>query len=677
MNVYWIDWVILIGMIALVCGTGFSARRYMLSVADFLVANRAADKYLLGVADGIAGLCAITVVAFFELHYKSGFCGVWWNAMLLPVGVIVSLTGWVQYRYRQTRAMTMAQFMEMRYSRRFRVFAGTMCWFSGALNFGIFPAVGGRFFQYYLGLPPILVSFGAAEIDLTYAAIMTVLLTISLVLVFWGGQIAIIVTDYVQGAFCNIAFCVIAAYLLFFKFDWAVLMESFAQAPKDASLINPAHSGGTENYSAAYFLITLFGTVINWMAWQGNQGFFGAARTPHAARMGRLVSSFRSIIQSVALVLMAVGAYALMRHPRYGAEAAQVHRALEGIANPTIQSQQTVGIALVHLLPMGLLGVFAAVMFAAFVSTHEAYMHSWGSIFVQDVILPIRQLYRGDDAPLDPKTHFRLLKLSICGVALFIFFFSLFFTQKQDVFMFFALTGTFYIGWAGWTIVGGLYWKYGNTAGAWAGALTGLTLSVSGWALTFQWEWMQSMFGAYMPGSWRAARQCPLNGQTLYFWSMVFTGAVYGGASLLAGRHPFNMDRLLHRGEYAVADEGEQSEPARGWATLRMTSEFEWDDRLLYLISMFYTAVFFGLFMTGTLAFTVFRHDFSDAAWASFWWYYCVAVLALSTLLAIWFAIGGTRDLSALYRRLRAIERDATDDGSVRTRAENDALDSR
>lgn len=676
MNVYWIDWVILFGMIALVCGTGFTTRRHTRSVADFLVANRTADKYLLGVADGIAGLCAITVVGFFELHYKSGFCGIWWNAMLLPVGVIVSLTGWVQYRYRQTRAMTMAQFMEMRYSRRFRVFAGVMCWFSGVLNFGIFPAVGGRFFQYYLGLPPVMVSFGIAEIDVVYAAIMTVLLTISLVLVFWGGQIAIMVTDYVQGTFCNLAFCGIAAYLLFYRFDWAVLTEAFAQAPKNASLINPAHSGSTENYSPTYFLISVFGTVLNWMAWQGNQGFFGAARSPHAARMGRLVSSFRPIIQSVALVLMAVGAYALMHHPGYAAEAARVNGALAHVANPTIQSQQTVGIALVHLLPMGLLGIFAAVMFAAFVSTHEAYMHSWGSIFIQDVLLPIRQLYRGDDAPLDPKTHFRLLKLSICGVSVFIFFFSLFFTQRQDVFMFFALTGTFYIGWAGWTIVGGLYWKYGNTTGAWAGALTGLTLSILGWALTFQWEWMQSILGAVMPASWQGASQCPLNGQTLYFWSMVFTGAVYGGVSLLAGRQPFPMDRMLHRGEYALVDEGEQAEPARGWATLKMTPEFEWDDKLLYLLSMLYTLVFFGLFVAGTLAFTVFRYDFSDAGWATFWWYYCVAVLALSSLLAIWFAIGGTRDLSALYRRLGAAKRDATDDGSVHEHLGNEDLDS-
>ena len=139
MNFHWIDWLFLFGMFALICAVAYSTKRHTRSVADFLVANRCAGKYLLGTADGIAGLGAITIVAFFEMHYKSGFCGVWWNTLMLPVGVIIAMTGWIQYRYRETRAMTMAQFLEMRYSRRFRVFAGIMCFFSGIINFGIVP----------------------------------------------------------------------------------------------------------------------------------------------------------------------------------------------------------------------------------------------------------------------------------------------------------------------------------------------------------------------------------------------------------------------------------------------------------------------------------------------------------------------------------------------------------
>lgn len=666
MNVHLIDWLILAGMAFVVCWMGFGTRRHNRSVADFLVANRLADKYLVGVSDGVAGLGAITIIAFFELHYKSGFCGVWWGNMLLPVAVVVSVTGWVQYRYRQTRAMTMAQFLEMRYSRRFRVFAGTMCWISGVINFGIFPAVGGRFFQYYLGLPPVMVSVGFTEIDATFAGIMVVLISFALSLVFWGGQIAVMVTDFIQGTFCNIAFCIIAVYLLFFKLDWSVMTETFALAPAKASLINPGQSGDTDNYSATYFIINVLGNVLNWMAWQGNQGYYGAARTPHAARMGRVVSNFRPIIQSVPLVLLALSAYMLLNHPLFAPQAEAARQALATIGNPTIQSQQTVSVALVQILPMGLLGLFAAVMLAAFISTHDTYLHSWGSIFVQDVVLPARQLLNEKKAPLDPVTQMRWIKRSILGVALFIFFFSLFFKQQQDVFMFFALTGTLYLGWAGWTIVGGLYWKFGNTAGAWAGALFGLVVSILGWALTFQWGFMQAKFGMLMPETWQEAAKCPLNGQELYFIGMVITGLVYGGVSLLAGRAAFNMDRMLHRGAYAVEDSGDAAEPAKGFATLRMTSEYAWDDKLLYVLSLVYILALFGIFLAGTLAANVFRVAISDAAWASFWWTYSVAMTALSTLLAVWFAIGGFRDLRALYRRLAAVKRDFSDDGTVK-----------
>ena len=162
---HWLDWTIVVVMLAFIIATALSTKKYMLSVADFLSANRCAGKYLLGVADGISGLGAVSIIALFEMNYKAGFTASWWKLMLLPVGVIIASTGWVQYRFRQTRAMTMAQFFEIRYSRSFRVFAGIMGYISGIINFGIFPAVGGRFFQYFCGFPTYVVDIGV-KIDL-------------------------------------------------------------------------------------------------------------------------------------------------------------------------------------------------------------------------------------------------------------------------------------------------------------------------------------------------------------------------------------------------------------------------------------------------------------------------------------------------------------------------------
>ena len=71
-----------------------------------------------------------------------------------------------------------------------------------------------------------------------------------------------------------------------------------------------------------------------------------------------------------------------------------------------------------EVLPVGLLGAFAALMLAAFISTHDTYLHSWGSIFIQDVIMPFRK------KPFEKDEHIKVLRYSIFGVAIFIFLFS-------------------------------------------------------------------------------------------------------------------------------------------------------------------------------------------------------------------------------------------------------------
>jgi len=65
------------------------------------------------------------------MYYKRGFTSVWWNLPNWPILFIIALTGWVNYRFRQTRALTLAQFFEMRYSRRFRIFAGLVAFLCG------------------------------------------------------------------------------------------------------------------------------------------------------------------------------------------------------------------------------------------------------------------------------------------------------------------------------------------------------------------------------------------------------------------------------------------------------------------------------------------------------------------------------------------------------------------
>ncbi|MEN7973731.1 MAG: sodium:solute symporter [Verrucomicrobiota bacterium] len=674
---HWIDWTIVALLIGGITAVAASTNKYMRSVADFLSANRCAGKYLLGVADGISALGAISIIALFEMNYKAGFTASWWQLMLLPIGVILATTGWVQYRFRQTRALTMAQFFEIRYSRSFRVFAGMLGFFGGVINFGIFPAVGGRFFQYYCGLPSLMVGVGGGlEIDLVYAAVMAVLLVISIAFTFLGGQITVVVTDFIQGLFVNIVFVVMGFYLLFFLFDWNVIVDALVRfAPEDASLVNPMKTGGVENFNVTYFLIAAFSRVYAYMAWQGTQGYYSSARTPHDARMGRVIGQLRTITQMLPMVLLPVCAFTFLHHPNFAESSLCAKEILDGIGSEQIRSQLTVTVAASQLLPVGLLGLFAAVMLAAFISTHDTYLHSWGSIFIQDVVMPIRQ-YKGKSL-LSPGAHIRWLRYAVFGVGLFIFMFSLLFNQKQDIFMFFALTGTLYLGWAGSAIIGGLYWKRGTTKGVWSAAILSVVLAIVGWFLIYQWGPCKGLFEKHIPGLWLSWTKAwpdllgdkfPINAQVLFFYTIILTVLTYVIASLIDGK-VFNMDRLLHRGKYAVeGDVVDTGKPEKDGAVPKgrktfFGKEFSLSDRALMIISYGYIVVFFGIFLVGTIS--MLSTDIPDSSWATFWWGFSVVILAMTAVITAWVCIGGIQNLREMYGTLRSVKRNAHDDGTV------------
>ncbi len=130
----WIDGVIIAALPIVLLLAAIRTRRHAHSVSGFLAANRCAGRYLITVAYGMAQVGVISLVWFWQQYYEVGYTSIFWGWMEGPAMIILALSGWVLYRYRQTRAMTMAQFFEIRYSRNFRVFAGLVAFLSGLLN---------------------------------------------------------------------------------------------------------------------------------------------------------------------------------------------------------------------------------------------------------------------------------------------------------------------------------------------------------------------------------------------------------------------------------------------------------------------------------------------------------------------------------------------------------------
>ncbi|MCC6395592.1 MAG: sodium:solute symporter, partial [Bacteroidetes bacterium] len=448
-----IDWAIVVVSMVFLVGVVAGSRRYMQSVADFLSAGRTAGRYLITVSQGMSQLGSITIVGMWEMNYVAGFSLRWWEFTMGIVLLLITVSGWVIYRFRQTRALTMAQFFEIRYSRRFRIYAGLLAFVSGVVNFGIFPAVGARFFIYFCGLP-LSVSILGISVG-TFPLVMILFLSIALFFVFAGGQVAVLITEFIQGILANTVFLVIVIYFLVLV-GWDQIFMAVTTAPPDASLINPYHTSQVKDFNLWYFLIGMAGVIYGKMSWQGTQGYNSSAKSAHEAKMGEVLGNYRDIPKWLMLVFIPVVAYTVLHHPAFTGEAAHVNGVLQGLETNALRTQLTVPLVLASLLPIGLMGALTAVMLMATIGTHDAYLHSWGSIFIQDVVMPFR------NKPFEPKEHIRVLRLSIIGVCIFIFFFSMIFQQSEYIFLFFAITGAIFTGGSGAVIIGGLYWKKGT-----------------------------------------------------------------------------------------------------------------------------------------------------------------------------------------------------------------------
>lgn len=659
MSMHWLDWVIVALVTGFVTLLAYGTKKYTQSVADFLAANRCAGKYLLGIADGIAGLGAIGIIAMFQEFYEAGFTGLWWGWLRVPIYLLITLSGYLIYRFRQTRAMTMAQFFEVRYSRKFRIFAGIVAFTSGVINFGIFPSVTANFFINFCGLPRHMVEWGVFEFSITHLIIMAFLIGIALLFTFMGGQITVIVTDFVQGFFVNIMFMVILAVVIM-KVNWSHISDVILAAPEGMSPANAFDTAGFEHFNPTFYLIWSAIIVYQYKAWQGSQAYNSSAKSAHEAKMAGILGTFREFGQTLFLVMLPICAYTLLRHADFTTEAAAVNDVLGGIANEQDRSQSLTPVAIRSLLPVGIAGMFAAVMVVASISVHDTYLHSWGSIFIQDVVMPFRK------KPMEPGAHIKLLRWAIIGVAIFIFLWGWLFPQFMPIRYYFLITGQLYIGGAGTVIIGGLYWKRGTTAGAWAAMLVGGGLACSGAVLNYLHG-----EGLLHPDTalWLDTNTPWLtNLMWVLLLSMLSSILSYVVVSLLTGTRSFNLDAMLHRGKYRVEkpeNEEQEEEPVYGWRAFGMGKEFSRGDRIIYILAMGQSLATFGVFVIGTLLNLFVFKNASTEGWITFWKWYVLIYFLLAVITTVWLSIGGLYDLKYMFKQLRLGMRDARDDGTV------------
>ena len=500
---------------------------------------------------------------------------------------------------------------------------------------------------YFLGLPPALRLFGG-ELP-TYIPLMGLFLCITLFMTLTGGFLTVMITDCIEGMLSQVFYLVIIAALLW-MFSWPQINSVLVDRPPGQSLVNPFDSLGLKDFNLWYVLMGAFLVIYGTGAWQHSSAYKSAAITPHASVMANILGRWRENGKGAVVTLLAVCAVTFLKHPDFAAQAMAAHAETAAITNIQIRSQMEVPIALAHFLPMGVKGLLCAILVMGIVGGDSTHLHSWGGIFVQDVLVPLRK------QPFGPLQHIRALRLSIVGVAVFAFLFGTFFQQTEYIFMWWSVTTAIYVGGAGACIVGGLYWKKGTTAGAWAALVSGSTLSAGGIL-------MRQVYGSAFP----------MNGIQVSMTATLIAITVYMVVSLLTSRQDFDLDRMLYRGKYAEirAMLGEVAEPLclTGWKVrwgklIGIDGNFSQGDKWIAGALFSWNVFLFTVFLIGTTWNVI--APWPTAVWSSYWHVVGIGIpILISCVTGVWFTWGGVRDIRDLFQRLRIQKINNLDDGTV------------
>ena len=763
---HWLDWVFAIVPLLIVVAVGLYAQRYVKGVSDFLAAGRVAGRYVIAVAGGEAAMGLISVIAMVEMYYASGFALAFWQSLTAPLSLLFALTGYCVYRYRETKALTLGQFFEIRYNKAFRIYASILQATSGIINYAIFPAVGARFLIYFLDLPIFTNIFGWHFP--TFGLLMAGFLTLAVLVACLGGQITIMVTDCIQGILSYPMYLIVVIAIFWKMSYYSDIAPILLDQPQGRSFLSPYDISQLRTFNLFYILVGVFSTVLNRMAWNSSQGYNAAALNAHEQKMGGLLGTWRSGFSGMMIIIIALatliyvnsvryrdgktGANSVNRQlalktlsdvlsaPEYDKQRAEIaskidtalprydeknkqaveigelkevvvngksygklkdgtvdnyHRvAVEEIGKVdkakvqtfnTIHNQMRSSLTMREMLPIGVTGLFCAIMFFLMLSTDTTYMHSWGGTLIQDIVVPII------NKKLTPKQHLWLLRAGIVFVALVAWFFSFYFAQLDYILMFFAITGAIWLGGAGPTIVLGLYWKRGTAAGAFAALASGSTLAVGGIVMQQTWvkyiyPWLENTgrlpavdkflraasapFEPYI--HWTATPGAfPLNSQEIYFIAMIIAVTLYIVISLLTCRKPFNMDKMLHRGIYSENGVVKEKEKMT-WKKFLLiftgvNDEYKKGDKVLAWSVFLYSFVFsFVILFIVPIIWNSFQ-KWPVEWWSFYFWFKQIFVVGVIGLVStVWFSWGGTVDLIRLFKRLdERAEVDANDDGTV------------
>ena len=741
----WIDWLITLIPAAFVIFMGVYCRRYIVGVSDYLVAGRIGRRYMLTTAGSLAALGLVTVVMYVEVYYKTGFSLAFFQTILLPLMVILGLFGFMTYRFRETRAMSIGQLLEMRYCRSLRIFASFLRVIADILANVIMPAIAARFFIAYLDLPVMVNIFGWQCPTFLIVVFVTLVLAISLILA--GGTLSILITDTLQSIIVLPLLLIFIIFVLY-KFNWSsevapVLMDRIA----GESFINPYDVSHLRDFNLfTLLLVPIVNNILHRIS--GATGSQNACKSAHEGKMANILGTWLNALTVIFYVVIALAIIVVMNHKNYADDAKEIRTAITGkivedpaIASPaerakiladvkalppniheigkdfplsqtntlddkvfavvhenfghdgvgnsktqqfkTLFRQMMLPMAMRQMLPVGMVGLFCLMIILFIISTDDSRIYGSVTVMVQDCIVPfVKREW------LTPERHIKMIKIFSILIGLIYLVCSYYMAQLDYIKMF--VDGVFgvWLSGCGPMFLFGLYSRFGTSAGAWVSLVSGSFLNLFGLIIRFSWAgtlypflkahgWVEPLnhfldaisFKPYLVFKMDELVS-PINPIEWSFFATMVSIITYVVVSWITYKHPFNLERMLHRGKYAT--EGEKVLQSAWtlksvWGKLiGITPEYSKGDKAITwgVFAYTYGYKFFLCFVLVVILNAV-------NPWQIEWWstYFLVTSLVVPGIMAaitsVWFAWGGTRDLILCFKDLKNRVANPLDNGMV------------
>lgn len=341
------DYLVIIAYFLLIIFIGSYFKRYIKKAKDYFAAGNVMPWWLAGTSFFMASFSTLLFVIYSEISYKYGVVGI----IISWIGPICILLGgyFTAHLWRRARVVTPLGFMERRYS-------------SGVHQLFVWTGFPLRMFDNALKIfsTAIVMAVALQGSGITVIQFMVIVGIIMIAYSFLGGQMTVIVTDFVQAVILAIG--VIFLFILTYNVvitDFGSFNAFVSKLPDE--FLNPVR----EPYGWSYLIFTVF--IITFLTYNASWSLVQKYNTVRSEKDARKMVYLITVLMFIAPPIFffpGIAARLLLPHL---ADAKEVYAAIS-----------------LKILPVGMMGFILVALLSATMSTLGSEFNTLSGILTHD-----------------------------------------------------------------------------------------------------------------------------------------------------------------------------------------------------------------------------------------------------------------------------------------------------